>query len=557
MGRKSQEGGGRWGSSVDIGHFLFVALLFSMILISNSTSSSNSSRSKIKTQDYFPCSKRNFTSGDSFVCQCNSTYCDTIEGFLPLVPDRFTYYTSSKSSDRLTKRTAPISSKSNASESTVILTVNTSSLYQTVLGFGGAVTDSMALSVKNLSEASQNKLIRSYYSADGLEYTLSRINIGTCDFSQRPYSLCESENDFELANFSLADEDINYKIPVLQAAMKASVRPLKFFCTQWSPPKWMKTSGTYRYRGQVIGEPGGKYYKTLALYLAKFIEGYAKHNVSMWGMTVQNEPWAGAIKDQPNACNYMTPQIERDFVKLDLGPTLEERGLGNVSIMMLDDQRFELPDWPVVVLGDSEAEKYVKGIAVHWYWDKQSPTLKLDLTNNLFPSKFILYTEACQGTSETPGVKVSLGSWEQGEGYTQNIIQNMNHWVTGWVDWNMALNIQGGPSWIAHKLNAPVIVDAEYDVFYKQPMYYHLGHFSKFVHPDSVRVELEIDQNEEQKLDAISFLRPDGLVVLVAINVQEDPIPITINHNATGFLNSIVPARSIQTYLWKPAHSLH
>ena len=53
----------------------------------------------------------------------------------------------------------------------------------------------------------------------------------------------------------------------------------------------------------------------------------------------------------------------------------------------------------------------------------------------------------------------------------------MNHWVTGWVDWNMALNIQGGPSWISHKLNAPIIIDAEYDVFYKNPMYYHLGHF--------------------------------------------------------------------------------
>lgn len=53
------------------------------------------------------------------------------------------------------------------SASTVNLTINTSDLYQKVLGFGGAVTDSMALSVKNLSAATQNHLIRSYYSADG------------------------------------------------------------------------------------------------------------------------------------------------------------------------------------------------------------------------------------------------------------------------------------------------------------------------------------------------------------------------------------------------------
>ncbi|XP_030832503.1 lysosomal acid glucosylceramidase [Strongylocentrotus purpuratus] len=546
MGRKSQ--GGVTQPSVNIQMCLLVAVvIFSLV--------STSSQSKNDGEGYFPCNKTQFASGDSFVCQCNSTYCDTIEGYLPLLADHFTYYTSSKASDRFAKRIAPISAKSNASASTVNLTINTSDLYQKVLGFGGAVTDSMALSVKNLSAATQNHLIRSYYSADGLEYTFSRINIGTCDFSKRPYSLCESENDFALTNFSLADEDINYKIPVLHAAMEASVRPLKFFCTQWSPPKWMKTSGTYRYRGQVIGEPGGKYYKTLALYLAKFIEGYAKHNVSMWGMTIQNEPWAGAIKDQPNACNYMTPQLERDFVKRDLGPTLEEHGLGHVNIMMLDDQRFELPDWPVVVLGDSEAEKYIKGIAVHWYWDKEAPTLKLDLTNNLFPDKFILYTEACEGTSATPGVKVDLGVWARGERFSQSIIENMSHWVTGWVDWNMALNIQGGPSWIAHKLNAPIIVDAEYDVFYKQPMFYHLGHFSKFVLPDSSRVGLKIDQSEDQKLEAISFLRPDGIVALVVINVQEDPIPISINHSTTGFLDAIVPARSIQTYLWKATHS--
>ena len=69
----------------------------------------------------------------------------------------------------------------------------------------------------------------------------------------------------------------------------------------------------------------------------------------MWAMTVQNEPFAGGIKNQKNACNYLTPQLERDFVKLDLGPTLGELGLGGTNIMMLDDQRFELPGWPVTV----------------------------------------------------------------------------------------------------------------------------------------------------------------------------------------------------------------
>ncbi|XP_071511394.1 lysosomal acid glucosylceramidase-like [Diadema antillarum] len=502
---------------------------------------------------FYPCNVKK--AGDSFVCQCNSTYCDTIESYLPLETDRATVFTSSKASDRFKKTIVSLSATANSTGRYIQLTVNTSAVYQKVMGFGGATTDSAGLSIRNLSAAAQTKLIRAYFSPDGIEYTFSRINVGTCDFSQRPYSLCESENDFELANFSLADEDVHYKIPILQEAMEVSVRPLKFFCTAWSPPKWMKTSGTYRYRGKLIGEPGGKYYKTLALYYAKFIKGYANHSVPLWGMTVQNEPFAGGIKDQPNACLYLTPELERDFVKLDLGPTLEAQGLGNITIMMLDDQRFELPDWPVRVLGDKDAAKYIKGIAVHWYWDKQAPPLKLDLTNQLFPDYFILYTEACQGTSEVPGQKVTLGKWTHGEAYTQSIIENMSHWVRGWLDWNIALNIQGGPSWIDHKLNAPIIVDAEYDVFYKNPMYYHLGHFSKFVLPDSFRANLTIQQQDEN-LEAIAFLRPDGLVAMVLLNTQDKSVPVSIyDAILDSYINTDVPARSVQTYLWRATKS--
>lgn len=540
----------RSGSTSVINLWLCLCLFAACFILNFSLAVSRGSKNG---QGFVPCNKTKF-SEDSFVCTCNSTYCDTIEGYLPLQTDHFTLYTSSKASDRFKKQVLAISPNSNATANTVNFTVDASSLYQSVLGFGGAVTDSMALSVKNLSSATQKNLLRAYYSSDGIEYTFTRINIGTCDFSQRPYSLCEYENDFDLGNFSLADEDVNYKIPVLQEAMEASVRPLKFFCTSWSPPKWMKTSGTYRYRGQLQGEPGGQYYKTWAMYLAKFIEGYAKHNVPMWGLTVQNEPFAGGIKDQPNACMYLTPQLERDFIKLDLGPTLEQQGLGHVKILMLDDQRFELPDWPKVVLGDQEAEKYVDGIAVHWYWDKQAPPLKLDLTNELFPDKFILYTEACQGTSEDPKLKVDLGSWDKGVGFSESIIENMNHWVTGWCDWNMALNIYGGPSWIAHKLNAPIIVDAEYDVFYKNPMYYHLGHFSKFVLPDSRRADLTIQQ-DGQGLQAIAFLRPDGIVALIVLNASDDPVSISVNQTGIGYLDVLVPEHSIQTYLWNATKS--
>lgn len=49
--------------------------------------------------------------------------------------------------------------------------------------------------------------------------------------------------------------------------------------------------------------------------------------------------------------------------------------------------------------------------------------------------------------------------------------------VGGWTDYNLCLDLQGGPSWVDNYLDAPIIVNATGDEFYKQPMYYFLGHF--------------------------------------------------------------------------------
>ena len=47
-------------------------------------------------------------------------------------------------------------------------------------------------------------------------------------------------------------------------------------------------------------------------------------------------------------------------------------------------------------------------------------------------------------------------------------LQNLSHWSSGWVDWNIALNLQGGPNWVKNFVDSPIIVDAENKAFYKQ-----------------------------------------------------------------------------------------
>lgn len=90
----------------------------------------------------------------------------------------------------------------------------------------------------------------------------------------------------------------------------------------------------------------------------------------------------------------------------------------------------------------------------------------------------------------------------------------MNHWVQGWIEWNLALDTTGGPTWAANYIDAPIIVNKAKDEFYKQPMFYAIGHFSKFISRDSTRIKL----SQSTVIKTVGFKRPDGAVVIVMYN---------------------------------------
>lgn len=56
-------------------------------------------------------------------------------------------------------------------------------------------------------------------------------------------------------------------------------------------------------------------------------------------------------------------------------------------------------------------------------------------------------------------------------------LQDLNNYVTGWTDWNLALDMTGGPNWVKNFVDSPIIVDRNKDVFYKQPTFYSMAHF--------------------------------------------------------------------------------
>ncbi|CAG2172307.1 unnamed protein product [Oppiella nova] len=180
--------------------------------------------------------------------------------------------------------------------------------------------------------------------------------------------------------------------------------------------------------------------------------------------------------------------------------------------MICDDQRNKVHLWADTILKDKDAAKYVSGTAFHFYANKPENVVNLDKTHEIDPNRYILNTEASHNVP-------TLGFWPFLEDFSKDIIIDLNHWTNGWVHWNMALNLTGGPDWCG-KAGAPIIVNATGQEYYKNPSFYGLGHFSKFVSPDSVRLELREDKPVDKVL-TIAFERPDGGVVVIILNPSE------------------------------------
>ncbi|XP_072703030.1 lysosomal acid glucosylceramidase isoform X2 [Ciconia boyciana] len=483
------------------------------------------------------------------VCVCNATYCDTLDPVVLPAPSTYVKYESSKAGKRLERSEGSFQHSLRAPD--LILTVDTTQRYQKVKGFGGSVTDAAAINILSLPETAQDHLLRSYFSEEGLEYNLVRLPMASCDFSLHAYTYDDVPFDYELTHFSLRDEDTKLKIPLLHRALAMSKRPLSLYASPWTSPAWMKTSESFVGKGTLKGQAGDEYHKTWANYFVRFLDEYAKHNLTFWAVTAENEPTAGLINNYPFQCLGFTAEQQRDFIARDLGPALANSSHRHVQLIILDDNRLHLPHWAKVVLEDEEAARYVHGIGIHWYLDFIGPIQDTVVpTHELFPDYFILATEACIGAHFWER-DVVLGCWDRGNQYSHSILMNLNHFVVGWTDWNLALDLEGGPNWVKNYVDSPIIVDTSEGIFYKQPMFYHMGHFSKFIPEGSQRVGLIASrESKKTELEYTAFLRPDGGVVVVVLNRSPQNITFGLA-DTVGLIAAMAPASSIQTYLWQ------
>ncbi|WP_026671723.1 glycoside hydrolase family 30 protein [Alkalihalobacterium bogoriense] len=408
-----------------------------------------------------------------------------------------------------------------------VVSLNPDRTFQQWMGFGGAFTEAAAYSLAQISPRHRQEVLDAYFDKNiGLGYTLGRTHIHSCDFALENYTYVD-EGDKELASFSI-EREWKYVIPLIKEAMAIANEPLTILASPWSPPAWMKTNGEMNNGGKLIPE----YRQVWANYYVKYIKEMEKAGVPIWGVSVQNEPEAVQVWD---SCIY-TAEEERDFVKDFLGPTLHKHDLSDKQIVIWDHNRDVIVERATTVLEDPEAAKYVWGIGNHWYVSEEFENLSK--VHEAFPDKHLLFTEGCiEG-----GVKI--GEWHTGERYARNIIGDMNHWLEGFIDWNIVLDEKGGPNHVGNYCDAPIIVDTKKDVVYYNSSYYAIGHFSRFIKRGAVRIE--VDSNVPN-ISIIAFKQQDEIVVVVLNETDKnEKLMFSIDEESAEV---IVTAHSIVTYV--------
>ncbi len=445
------------------------------------------------------------------------------------------FLTAKDGKDRLTAQT-PLSFKAmpQPDEAFPTLILDGTKTFQTIEGFGGALTDAAAETYNKLPEKARREIINAYFNPEtGIGYSLCRTHINSCDFSSDSYAYDDQPGDTKLEHFSIA-HDRKFRIPLIKEALAASRNGFKLFVSPWSPPAWMKTNNDMLHGGQLKPE----YRQSWADYFVRFIQTYEKEGMNIWGVTVQNEPMAVQSWE---SCIY-TGEEERDFVRDYLGPTLKRAGLSKVNIIIWDHNRGIMVQRAKMVYDDPEAAKYVWGTGFHWYVGDHFENVRL--VHDAYPTKKLLFTE---GTPE--GFERSrLSDWQWGEIYAKSMINDLNNWANGWVDWNILLDEQGGPNHVGNFCIAPIIGDTKTGEVIYLNSYYYIGHFSKFIRPGARRILCSSNQDD---LLATAFLNPDSNIVVVAMNPlnQARDFQIWIDGKTAV---SKTPARSILTMVLKP-----
>lgn len=409
-----------------------------------------------------------------------------------------------------------------------LIDVDTSGLCQEILGFGGAFTESACHVLTALPAAEREAVLAAYFHpVSGIGYSLARTHINSCDFSLENWSCWDAPDaTLDMHRYEACI------FPAIRDARRIAGDPMRLLASPWSPPAWMKTNRQMTHGGNLLPDCRDAWARSLCDWML----GCQQAGVAVWGLTVQNEPAATQVWE---SCRY-SAEAERDFVRDHLGPALHAAGLGEKRLLIWDHNRDAVYRRAQFALSDADAARYIWGTGFHWYSGDQFENL--DRLHYAFPDKHLMFTEGCWEGGVKPG------RWDRGERYAHHIINDLNHWTEGWLDWNLALDHHGGPNHVGNWCDAPIIVDTDRRTWHKQSSYWYIGHFSRYIRPGAKRL---FSTQAGNGLESVAARNPDGSTAIVVCNRCDRPLSAALRIDGR-WAELTVPAHAIDTLIGEP-----
>lgn len=418
--------------------------------------------------------------------------------------------------------------------------VNPQIAYQTIEGFGAAVTGSSAYLINHrMSDAQRGALLNDLFTSQGINMNYIRHTIGASDYSVdengQPASYTyddtdSGEPDYELNRFSVAkDADV---MGLLQNIMKKKAG-IKLVGTPWTAPAWMKF-GEKTLNGWYLNYSDPRVYSAYAEYFVRYIKAYEQAGIPVEAVTVQNEP-DFTTPDYPSMS--MGPSEQARFIRDYLGPAFKANGL-NTKIIGFDHNWDIGENYAGTLLSDEGASRYIDGTAYHCY--SGSPDV-MSRMHDAYPDKHIYLTE-CSGGAWSTDFGSNL-SWQ----LSNLIIGGTRNWAQNVLLWNMALDPDGGPTnGGCTNCRGVVTIDPATGAVTKNEEYYAIGHASKFVQPGAVRID---STQQAGSIENAAFRNPDGTIVLIAVNVSADSREFTVRQGTKSFAYTLSSHAAV-TFTW-------
>lgn len=491
-----------------------------------------------------------------------------------------------------------------------VITVRPDIVKQNILGIGTSFTESSAFVLAHLSKEKRAEVMENIYGEKGANFSIARTHIGATDFAvDGRYSYAPIKGDVALSSFSIAVDQDGFKqqdhagikdekfdlLPMIKQAYaiknKQSDKDLRIVASAWTAPPWMKDIEDYYIKPTATNNhqgTGGKlkpqYVSTYADYLIKYLNAYKKQGIDIWALTPVNEPHGNSGQWESM---HFTPKTQSTFIKEHLGPKLKASAHEDVKLLIYDQNRDEMEHWTDEILADEETAQYVYGTAVHWYESTTNVNEDVfDRVHEKFPDFSIIHTE---GTIDDLGkdapegivdpVRFKESNWFNNDDfwwnknatdwaytatwapkpedhpiytpvhrYARNIIVSLNHWLEGWIDWNIVLDRHGGPNHVGNFCGAPIMIDTDTGEVYYTPIYYVLSQFSQTIRPGdkALQVDTQLEGLDSDALHASSAISKTNLVSTQLLNTTKAAISFSLQMGEQ-FVEVSIPANSVQT----------